>query len=73
MVESKRLLEEANQELLEFNYRLSHDLIGPIKTIRGLGLKNIQNRIILLKGSIYFTGGDEGYRINIHVPVKSNQ
>ncbi|HQZ49300.1 MAG TPA: histidine kinase [Chitinophagaceae bacterium] len=39
----------------------------------GLGLKNIQNRIILLKGSIYFTGGDEGYRINIHVPVKSNQ
>lgn len=39
----------------------------------GLGLKNIQNRIILLKGSIYFTGGTEGYRINIHVPVKSNQ
>jgi len=27
----------------------------------------------LLKGSIYFTGGDEGYRINIHVPVKLNQ
>ncbi len=39
----------------------------------GLGLKNIQNRIILLKGSIYFAGSDEGYRINIHVPVKSNQ
>ena len=37
----------------------------------GLGLKNIQNRIILLKGSIYFTHGTEGYRINIHVPVKS--
>ncbi len=39
----------------------------------GLGLKNIQNRIILLKGSIHFNNSDEGYRINIHVPVKSNQ
>lgn len=38
----------------------------------GLGLKNIQNRIILLKGTIHFTHGDEGYRINIHVPVKTN-
>lgn len=39
----------------------------------GLGLKNIQNRIILLKGMIHFTSGDEGYRINIHVPVKPIQ
>jgi len=39
----------------------------------GLGLKNIQNRIILLKGSIHFTGDNEGYRINIHIPAKSNQ
>ena len=39
----------------------------------GLGLKNIQNRIILLKGKIHFTYGDEGYRINIQIPVKSNQ
>jgi len=38
----------------------------------GLGLKNIQNRIILLKGTIHFTSGSEGYRINIHVPVKSS-
>jgi len=38
----------------------------------GLGLKNIQNRIILLKGNILFTSGNEGYRINIHVPVKNN-
>ncbi len=38
----------------------------------GLGLKNIQNRIILLKGTIRFTRGEEGYRINIHVPVKTN-
>ncbi len=37
----------------------------------GLGLKNIQNRIILLKGTIHFTRGTEGYRINIHIPVKS--
>jgi signal transduction histidine kinase len=39
----------------------------------GLGLKNIQNRVILLKGTIHFTRGGEGYRINIHVPVKTNQ
>ena len=39
----------------------------------GLGLKNILNRIILLKGTIHFSDGDEGYRINIHVPVKTNQ
>lgn len=38
----------------------------------GLGLKNIQNRVILLKGTIHFTKGGEGYRINIHVPVKTN-
>ena len=37
----------------------------------GLGLKNIQNRVILLKGTIHFTRDSEGYRINIHVPVKS--
>ena len=39
----------------------------------GLGLKNIQNRVILLKGSIHFNGGERGYTVNIHVPVKSNQ
>lgn len=37
----------------------------------GLGLKNIQNRIILLKGNIHFTSGAGGYRININIPVKS--
>jgi len=37
----------------------------------GLGLKNIQNRVILLKGNIRFTHGSEGYRINIHVPVNT--
>jgi two-component system, NarL family, sensor kinase len=35
----------------------------------GLGLKNIRNRIILLKGSIHFTHDNDGYRINIKVPV----
>ena len=35
----------------------------------GLGLKNIQNRVILLKGSINFSNGNEGYSTNIHVPV----
>src|SRR5258706_8646531 len=39
----------------------------------GLGLKNIQNRVILLKGSIYFTSCSEGYRINIRVPVKQSE
>jgi two-component system, NarL family, sensor kinase len=39
----------------------------------GLGLKNIQNRVILLKGRIYFSNGSEGYRINIHIPVKSTK
>lgn len=39
----------------------------------GLGLKNILNRIILLKGKILFSKGEEGYRINIHVPVKLKQ
>jgi len=38
----------------------------------GLGLKNIQNRIILLKGNIQFSSGEEGYRINIVVPVKTS-
>lgn len=37
----------------------------------GLGLKNIQNRIILLKGTIHFTNDSDGYCINIHIPVKS--
>ena len=39
----------------------------------GLGLKNIQNRIILLRGTIHFTSGDEGCRIIIHVPLKTNE
>lgn len=36
----------------------------------GLGLKNIQNRIILLKGNIHFNTDSDGYRIKISVPVK---
>jgi two-component system NarL family sensor kinase len=37
----------------------------------GLGLKNIQNRIILLQGHIYFDTGAEGSNIKIQVPVKN--
>jgi two-component system, NarL family, sensor kinase len=37
----------------------------------GLGLKNIRNRIILLRGKIAFQKDNDGYRILIHVPVKS--
>jgi signal transduction histidine kinase len=36
----------------------------------GLGLKNIRNRIILLKGKIHFSKDSNGYSINIQVPVK---
>jgi len=39
----------------------------------GLGLKNIQNRIILLKGKIEFVRGADGYRVNINVPVNKTQ
>ena len=37
----------------------------------GLGLKNIKNRIILLKGKIQFSKDSDGYRIHIFAPVKS--
>ena len=36
----------------------------------GLGLKNIQNRVILLKGDIKFTAGPEGSNIQIGIPLK---
>jgi len=39
----------------------------------GLGLKNIQNRIILLKGTIQFEKSEEGYRIIIEVPVNAKE
>lgn len=35
----------------------------------GLGLKNIRNRMILLKGTITFRKDDDGYRILMHIPV----
>ena len=35
----------------------------------GLGLKNIQNRVILLKGNIAFAKDDFGFRIDFNVPV----
>lgn len=37
----------------------------------GLGLKNIQNRIILLKGSIRFNRDADGYRIHIRIPQQT--
>jgi len=39
----------------------------------GLGLKNIQNRIILLKGNIRFNCGIDGCSISIQVPLKTNE
>jgi two-component system, NarL family, sensor kinase len=38
----------------------------------GLGLKNIQNRIILLKGSIRFLTERDGNKIMIDIPINSN-
>ncbi len=35
----------------------------------GLGLKNIQNRLVLLKGRIYFLKVVGGYEINFDVPI----
>jgi two-component system NarL family sensor kinase len=35
----------------------------------GLGLKNIQNRVILLKGNLKFSQNSDGYYIDIYVPV----
>ncbi len=37
----------------------------------GLGLKNIMNRIILLRGEIIFSSAADGSRIIIHIPVKT--
>lgn len=36
----------------------------------GLGLKNIQNRIILLKGKIVFSKEPEAYHITLEIPVQ---
>lgn len=33
---SKEEITRRNEELIQFNYRVSHDLVGPIKTIEGL-------------------------------------
>lgn len=32
---AKRELQRLNEELLQFNYRVSHDLLSPLKTVRG--------------------------------------
>jgi two-component system, NarL family, sensor kinase len=37
----------------------------------GLGLKNIMNRIILLRGKIEFTTTEDGYKIIINVPINT--
>ena len=34
----------------------------------GLGLKNIRNRLLLIKGTIHFSKETDGYRININIP-----
>lgn len=39
---------------------------------RGMGLKNIQNRIALLRGKIDFCKNEKGYEIHFEVPLKSN-
>jgi two-component system, NarL family, sensor kinase len=34
----------------------------------GLGLKNIRNRLLLIKGTIFFAKDTDGYRIQINIP-----
>ncbi len=50
----------SQQQFEEFRYKKE-----------GLGLKNIMNRIILLKGQIKFYNEPGGSRIIIHIPVKT--
>ncbi len=35
LLEAQKKIEQANEELTHFNYRTSHDLVAPLKTIRG--------------------------------------
>jgi signal transduction histidine kinase len=37
----------------------------------GLGLKNIQNRVILLRGKINFDAAPDNNRITINIPLQS--
>lgn len=63
--------DELNLEISHNGHGLTHEQFEQLRfRHEGLGLKNIQNRIILLRGKIHFTRGEEGYRINIHVPLK---
>lgn len=56
---------------------ISHNGLGLTQSIfedlryksEGLGLKNIQNRINLLKGNIAFFMNAEGYHIDIYIPI----
>lgn len=62
-----------------FEYNIYHDGSGieqeQFETLRyqkeGMGLKNIQNRITLLKGKINFSKEDNGYKIGIILPTKA--
>ncbi len=35
LIENQRKLEMANEEIMQFNYRTSHDLVAPLKTTKG--------------------------------------
>jgi signal transduction histidine kinase len=37
----------------------------------GMGLKNIQNRVILLRGKIEFFSKESGYGIRIDIPINT--
>ena len=51
---------------------LSQDLFEKLRFSKeGLGLKNIQNRIILLRGRIHFENRDDNNRIQILIPLNS--
>ena len=74
---AKFLLITSKQEKENLNITIFHDGDGidqeQFEELRfrkeGLGLKNIQNRVILLKGMISFEKKEGGYQVNISVPI----
>ncbi len=63
-------------DLLEINinhngYGLTQEQFEKMRYNKeGLGLKNIQNRVILLRGEIAFSAGADGSNVNIKIPTQ---
>jgi signal transduction histidine kinase len=70
--QATRLLISSSLTGSELDLTIYHNGLGldQAEFEEGLGLKNIRNRVILLKGTIQFRKDNDGYRILIHIPVK---